>query len=531
MEALAALSIVANVFQVIDFSMTILSTAYELRKAGTTRDQSNICMVAYDLKALNSKLKQSSQVISTSNNHSQDQLDLERLVDRASAISDDLTQLLDNHKATPGSGRLISLAKAIQSSWDQKKVVEMTTQLERIRNELSFRVLVSIRTDLDVVALRKDDRYEKLDDATKKILEAILDNRVVLKAELQVTSEELRSQLQTDVQVALSDLDEKAFDRHQEILYTMKSTLHTAPSPSSPSEVHELILSSLNFGQIEDRYDDISPAHQKTFEWIFQESDECSFAKWIRGDQTQGIYWICGKAGSGKSTLMKMLGNDNLLAKALRNWAGNDSLLIASFFFWRHGAEIQRSYRGLLRSLLYQTISQNNQLSALLFPRLFETRPDWADFPTLHDLKKAFKTLTTQNQIQFKIAFLIDGLDEYESTDMGLDMLATIFTDAAKSSNVKMILSGRPIRVLEKSFEAYDSLRLEQLTSRDISNYVTQQIIKHPDLAAVARTQPNLAEELVAEVVDSAAGVFLWVVLVVRSLLGTFTPQLHSFHH
>ena len=529
MEALAALSIVANIFQVIDFSMTVLSTANELRKAGTTRDQSNISMVADDLRTLNSKLKQSSKLISTSNNPSQDQLDLERLVDRASAISDDLTKLLDNHKAPPGSSRLTSLAKAVQSSWNQKTVVEMTTQLERIRDELSFRVLVSVRTDLDVVGLRNDNRFEKLDDATKKILEAILDNRVILKAELQVNSEELRSQLQTDVHIALNDLDYKAVQRHEEVLYTMKSAMHPVSNSLSPDEVRNLIRSSLNFGQIEDRYDDISPAHQKTFEWIFQESDECSFAEWIHSDQGQCIYWICGKAGSGKSTLMKMLEHDSRLAKALQIWAGNDSLLTASFFFWRHGAEIQRSYRGLLRSLLYQAISQNNQLSAILFPRMFETRPDWAGFPTFHDLKKGFKILTTQDKIHLKIALLIDGLDEYESSDMGLDMLATMFNDAAKSCNVKMILSGRPIRVLEKSFEVYESLRLEHLTSRDISNYVNQQIKEHPDLAAVARTQPNLADEWIKEIVEAAAGVFLWVVLVVRSLLGMFnTPIISS---
>ncbi len=522
MEALAALSIVANVFQVIDFSMNVLSTANELRKAGTTKDQSDISMVVDDLKTLNSKLKHSSQAIASPNNLSQDQLDLERLVDRASAISEDLIRLLDHHKVPPGSSRLTSLAKAIRSSWDEKKVIEMTNQLERIRDELSFRVLVSIRTDLDVVGLRNDDRFDRLDDATKKILEAILDNRVILKAELQVNSEELRSRLQTCVRDALDDFNDKAVERHQEIMYTVKSALQRAPGVMNANEVHSWIESSLKFGQIDDRYDDISPAHQRTFQWIFQDSGNCSFAKWISSAQSQGIYWICGKAGSGKSTLMKLIDDDKRLADGLKLWAGDVPLVTASFFFWKNGTEIQRSYRGLLRSLLFQVVRGNSQLCAILFPRMYEGRPDWTEFPSLHDLKRAFKILTTQDHIPLKMAFLIDGLDEYESSDMGMDMLALMFTEAAKSSNVKLILSGRPIRVLEKSFEPYDSLRLEHHTGKDISDYVNQQIKEHPDLAVIARNQPDLADELVAEVVESAAGVFLWVVLVTRSLIEGF---------
>jgi ABC-type lipoprotein export system ATPase subunit len=59
------------------------------------------------------------------------------------------------------------------------------------------------------------------------------------------------------------------------------------------------------------RYEDISEAHLRTFEWIFQEDpdEECqNYTAWLRSGQ--GIYWIQGKAASGKSTLMRFISED-----------------------------------------------------------------------------------------------------------------------------------------------------------------------------------------------------------------------------
>jgi ATPase subunit of ABC transporter with duplicated ATPase domains len=65
----------------------------------------------------------------------------------------------------------------------------------------------------------------------------------------------------------------------------------------------------------------IKEAYWKTFEWIFSErvferEKRPSFLQWLR--QGDGIYWISGKAGSGKSTLMKLLCDNGRTKKLLR---------------------------------------------------------------------------------------------------------------------------------------------------------------------------------------------------------------------
>lgn len=72
----------------------------------------------------------------------------------------------------------------------------------------------------------------------------------------------------------------------------------------------ETILKSLRFDEWKRRFNVVSKAHKQTFEWMLQDPEDDSrpptgFKEWLRSHN--GIYWIAGKAGSGKSTLMKFL--------------------------------------------------------------------------------------------------------------------------------------------------------------------------------------------------------------------------------
>jgi len=135
------------------------------------------------------------------------------------------------------------------------------------------------------------------------------------------------------------------------------------------------VLESLRFPTITERYEAITEAHKKTFEWIFQpmvdEEDPNGvqwndFVEWLR--EGQGIYWINGKAASGKSTLMKFIYDNPKTRENLVHWAGGKPLHIAKFFFWWAGTKIQKSQDGLLRSLLYETLREMPQLAPLVLP-------------------------------------------------------------------------------------------------------------------------------------------------------------------
>lgn len=57
MEALAAFGVAANVLQIVDFSVRLLSTGHQIFLAGSTVKNSELEVVAKDLKALSENIK------------------------------------------------------------------------------------------------------------------------------------------------------------------------------------------------------------------------------------------------------------------------------------------------------------------------------------------------------------------------------------------------------------------------------------------------------------------------------------------
>lgn len=90
------------------------------------------------------------------------------------------------------------------------------------------------------------------------------------------------------------------------------------------------VLHSLLFSTMETRRSEIKPAEARTFEWIFT-SQSSPFIHWLRF--LSGIFWIAGKAGSGKSTLMKYLSDDPHTYATLKEWGAGQNVVTASFFF------------------------------------------------------------------------------------------------------------------------------------------------------------------------------------------------------
>ena len=142
--------------------------------------------------------------------------------------------------------------------------------------------------------------------------------------------------------------------------------------------VAKKILESLVFNSIEERYTDISEAHRETFQWAFESSRDdddqrtwSNFTRWL--SSMDGVYWIRGKAASGKSTLIKFIvGERERISQLLHQWASKSpekgQLLTASFFFWASGTRDQRSQSGLLRSILYEILAQEQLLIPVVFP-------------------------------------------------------------------------------------------------------------------------------------------------------------------
>jgi len=131
-------------------------------------------------------------------------------------------------------------------------------------------------------------------------------------------------------------------------------------------------------------------------------------------------------------------------------------------------------------------------------------------------LKLAFQTLVEKLVETRKLFLLVDGLDEYDGDHFEI---ADFFQNIAKSRNVKVCLSSRPWLVFEEAFKNVPSLRVQDLTSSDITLYVGDKLKNDRRMEHLAKRHPEGAKELIDEIVTKAQGVFLWVTLVVASLL------------
>ena len=280
----------------------------------------------------------------------------------------------------------------------------------------------------------------------------------------------------------------------------------------------QMLLNSLHFDYMAQRQATVEPAHEQTFGWVLDPSLPVKFDDWLRFQD--GIYWINGKAGSGKSTLMKFLLNHVSTGESLRSWAGPKRLITASFFFWNAGTSLQKSQEGLFRFLLYEILSQCPELirtvcssKARNFRPFGEEYKSW----TWQELWHAIAQFKDQGGAKARFCFFIDGLDEYDGEP---DHIISVLKSLRDWSDVKLCVSSRPYNEFRDAFgrPSDSQMALEDLTREDIKSYVQSTLEENPRFK-VLKARDDRTQDLVQVIVEKAQGVFLWVILVVKSLL------------
>jgi hypothetical protein len=276
---------------------------------------------------------------------------------------------------------------------------------------------------------------------------------------------------------------------------------------------HKTFLDSLSFPVMFARHRNIDPPSTGTYEWIFNQdaekdererTDLGKFKHWLCSDEP--YFWINGKAGSGKSSLMSFIESDKRTEEALQSWAGLRELHIFSFFLWRPGSDLQKSITGSLQSLLYQLVKKRPAISgALLSADLTLVHSVWTETKLLRTISQALSLYNHDS-----LFFLTDGLDEFGGPYLGI--LNTLFKLKA-GSNVKICLSSRPETALVNRLGTLPSICLQAVNCRDIESFVRGNLQPHQDVAN---------DKIISAVVDRSEGIFLWAVLVCKSLVSGY---------
>lgn len=279
------------------------------------------------------------------------------------------------------------------------------------------------------------------------------------------------------------------------------------------------VLAKLNYMDRPNRHEKIPEAHFTTFRWSLQETEQtrAEFSKlrhWLRGNDT--LFWISGKPGSGKSTLMKHVADSKETKKCLEAWADGRELLVVSHYFTIYGTSIQRSLEGLLRSLLFGVLARKPALIPKLIPEQWETTPG---APRQSELEALLKLLGFHfDELACKAIFFIDGLDEFEGDH--IDVCETL-RELSRSPSIKVCVSSRPWNVFEDALGNKPDLKLymHELTHNDILDYTANRLQAHPRWKVLLEEFTSVSSmSLIEEVASKSNGVFLWVALVVRLL-------------
>ena len=189
-----------------------------------------------------------------------------------------------------------------------------------------------------------------------------------------------------------------------------------------------------------------------------------------------------------------------------------------AFFFYNRGQPIQKSFTGLLRSILYQIIKSAEETATTILPIYSELHHDpfkreW----TITSLKKALKAVKTQNEIRLDICLFIDALDEYDGDDFEMAQFMADLTHESEFTNIKICLSSRPDPTFTGFFSKCLGLKIDDYTTPDISHYVRSNLTraKNAMLSEMIETTILIIDRITEYIINHAHGVFLWVSIVV----------------
>ncbi|KAK5096166.1 hypothetical protein LTS08_007772 [Lithohypha guttulata] len=231
-------------------------------------------------------------------------------------------------------------------------------------------------------------------------------------------------------------------------------------------------------------------------QWVYR----TEFSVWLCGDES--FFWITGRAGSGKSTLMKHVA-DSRKTKQLLQQTGDQWAVVHFFFDFRAGAAIGNSLEGMLRSMLYQLLKQ---CSDFIGDQLSPGGLLSLDLPSCLDY-----ICELTDKASCRICAFIDGMDEFEGSGAGLVETIHKLEDRA---GFKICLASRPYDIFINSFSKYASLSVQDYNDESIRLYTQAQFQSN---RLGART--GLPKALSEKIRGKAQGVFLWARLAVDELL------------
>ncbi|KAI0153080.1 hypothetical protein GGR57DRAFT_155231 [Xylariaceae sp. FL1272] len=521
-----AISLAGAALKLVVFSIDFVDDAKQVYRQGATDRTLDLSRVLESVEDATTVLQhqiEKNQVADISVLDPNEQL-LRELSLRAAEIGRELTTKLRRITNEEGS-KWKSFRTVVLGIWDEKELRKTQQSLSDIKDQMQFSILISLRNKVN-------RSHDEVNSNILSVLEAAAHHRAESKED------------HVEIIQLLNQTDSSAEGRHQELVKQNNLLLEAvnamsisrSPSPVPPSSpkaiddqdrkhAENTILNTLWYATIWDREETISEAHKKTFQWVFENPDNTgkrwsNLTDFLSGETTS--YWITGKPGSGKSTLMKFISEHEQTRMLLEQWAADKKLVKASFYFFYNGSEDQKSEYGLVRSLLSSILGQRRDLIPVAFEYRFQGALEGRlqKDPTLAELKRALRDLFEYDH-GYRFFISIDGLDEFDPEISRTSVASLIGLTRLLSNfqNVKVLISSRPLPEFEHGYEGQPCLRIHDLTHDDIHRYTEERLMSHRSMQRFAKREPASTHDLLQAIVQASLGVFLWVRLVCDSLV------------
>lgn len=306
-------------------------------------------------------------------------------------------------------------------------------------------------------------------------------------------------------------------------------------------------MESLDIPEMYRRSDQIDAATEGTLEWLFDDKQSPAssgprrrspgLSDWLQSKD--GMFWISGKPGSGKSTAMKHILTQPDTTRFLRKADGKAKWHVFGFFFTDRGNNAQRSWSCMLHVMLLRLLEEFPQLLPLVAPlgvRRVSTPDDGLSESSIRALKiqweietlqEALLTCKRQTFVTIRCLFLLDALDEHEGRphEMAkyLKQFASSGQDEGSSNSIKVCVASRPDDDIKDLLTGISGFQIHEHTSDDVKRYVSYRLRKNPvmyrKLHDSASETSEQARKIFDQIITRAKGVFLWVRLVIDEVL------------